>query len=500
MKIIIHRGTHEIGGSCMELASLTGNTRIAVDLGMPLVNSDKTPFEWKTYRHLTVAELTAGKILPNVSGLYNADETPISAIILSHAHLDHYGFLRFASKDIPVFMSTGAKSLAEVSNIFLDTRINFEKVNTFSMWQPFRVGEFTITPYLVDHSAPDAAAFLIEGDGQRIFYSGDFRGHGRKKVLLENIIKTPPQNIDYLVMEGSMLGREEGRFPDEDEVERGIYAILLNKKTPCYIFTSSQNLDRLVSIFRAARQSGRTLVIDLYTAFVLDKLSSISPKVPQFNWQGIRVLYSRYHANKLAGQDKQLLYKYRCSKIELEEILNQPQDKVLLVKDSRYFRILAGKISKATTACAVYSMWSGYLERSDLRQFLHDHNIEMTEVHTSGHAYIGQLKSLAAALQPRFIIPMHTFYPGKYAELFDNVIQLKDGETMDLDTSRKANLNKGRALSRVFIETLSPEKAGLYGPLVELVRKNKDLHLEFQGQLNLDNPNSDTPKDESIII
>jgi len=39
MKLIIHRGTHEIGGSCVEIE--TDKTRILIDFGMPLVGEKK---------------------------------------------------------------------------------------------------------------------------------------------------------------------------------------------------------------------------------------------------------------------------------------------------------------------------------------------------------------------------------------------------------------------------------------------------------------------------
>ena len=42
------------------------------------------------------------------------------------------------------------------------------------------IGPFRITPQLVDHSAFDAYALLVEADGKRVYYSGDFRAHGRK--------------------------------------------------------------------------------------------------------------------------------------------------------------------------------------------------------------------------------------------------------------------------------------------------------------------------------
>jgi len=500
MKLTIHRGTHEIGGSCLELSSNSGRTRLIIDIGLPLVNADGSPFDWDPYRKLTADQLIDEKILPQVKGLYECGKPSVTAVLLSHAHLDHYGLLRFVRSDIPVYMSQGTKSLAEVSNVFLDTSVGLDRVQTFTMWKPFPIGEFTVTPYLVDHSAPDAAAFLIEGDGQRVFYTGDFRGHGRKGVLLDRITRNPPANVDYLVMEGSMLGRDEGLYPDENAVEQAVCNLIQHQEGPSYIFTSSQNLDRLVSIYRATRRSSKTLVIDLYTAFVLDKLSTLSPSIPQFSWEGIRVLFSYYHAGKLAEQDLQLLYKYRKSKIDFEEIRDNPQDKVLLAKDSRYFRTVISKLQQNARATAIFSMWHGYLERSDLGHFLQSNGIEMTEIHTSGHAYVSQLKSLASALKPRFIIPMHTFYPERYPEMFPNVIQLKDGEMIELAITNKPNSVRCRALSRMFMDRLDPEKDGVYGPLVELVRQTKDLHLEFRGQLDLNNPENDLPKDEAFNI
>lgn len=121
--LTIHRGTHEIGGSCIELCSSSGNTRIIFDIGLPLVNKDMTPFDWGIHRKSTLPQLREKGILPSIKGLYENDKPAVTAVVLSHAHLDHYGLLQFVHSDIPIYMSMGTRSLAEVSNAFLNTSV-----------------------------------------------------------------------------------------------------------------------------------------------------------------------------------------------------------------------------------------------------------------------------------------------------------------------------------------------------------------------------------------
>ena len=47
----------------------------------------------------------------------------------------------------------------------------------------------------------------------------------------------------------------------------------------------------------------------------------------------------------------------------------------------------------------IYSIWPGYLERDPkFRRFCDTYQIPMTAIHTSGHAYIDDLKRLGEAL------------------------------------------------------------------------------------------------------
>ena len=430
MKLIIHRGTQEIGGSCVELS--TANSRILVDFGMPLVSKNRERFDPDILKDKSVEELKNLSILPRIDGLYKDEKKSIDAILISHSHMDHYGFLKYVHPDIPIYMSKGAKILVEISNIFISHKTGDLNIRTIDKTKSFAIGEFKIESYLVDHSAFDARAFLIEAEGKRVFYSGDFRGHGRKSILFKRMIENPPKKIDCLLMEGSMLGRGEHLYNNEEEIEERIVEILKESKTVTFLFVSSQNIDRLVSAYRACLKTGHIFVIDLYTAYILDKLRTVSKNIPQFNWRNIRVKFMKSHANTLAERvSDKLLYFYNTKKIDMFEI-NRKKDKILmLARDNSVFPLFVKSIKGIEGSRIIYSMWEGYLT-DKFKQYCVDKEIEIEQVHTSGHAELEDLKKFANALNPKKLIPIHTFERGKYPELFENVQILEDGELLKL--------------------------------------------------------------------
>ena len=139
------------------------------------------------------------------------------------------------------------------------------------------------------------------------------------------------------------------------------------KTGPALVFCSSQNLDRLVSIYRAVKRSGCFLVIDLYTAYVLQALRVLSDRIPQFDWPLVRVKYWKYHADRLvrAGK-KDFLYKVRAAKIETEEIGSRGREVVMLAKSNRLLSVLAERLPTTDTLELIWSMWPGYLTGDDV--------------------------------------------------------------------------------------------------------------------------------------
>jgi len=317
-------------------------------------------------------------------------------------------------------------------NIFIPTKVGKLNTNIISNKKRFKIGDFTVQPFLVDHSAFDALAFLIEVEGKRLFYSGDFRAHGRKAKLFKQIIERPPQNVDCLLMEGSALGREDAQYKTEEEVEKRLEEILRERKNISFLFASSQNIDRIVSAYRACLKTDSIFVIDLYTAYILDKLKKVSERIPQFNWKNIRVKFFNAHAKALerAGHID-LLYAYNKRKIEMPEISRSTNRILMLARNNSVFPLLLNKIKDVAGAKIAYSMWDGYLS-GEFRSFCKDKGLSVEYVHTSGHATKKDLKLFASALNPKVLIPIHTFDAEEYPVLFKNVVVLKDSEVFSI--------------------------------------------------------------------
>jgi ribonuclease J len=204
-----------------------------------------------------------------------------------------------------------------------------------------------------------------------------------------------------------------------------------DKQNIAFVFCSSQNIDRIVSIYRAAKRTQQTLVINLYTAYILNSLKGISNRLPQYWWRDIRVIYFPYHEKALEKNGlKSFLHDCMRAKIEKQDVNLNKKNIVMITRDNYDFTDLLSHIDEFTGAQAIYSMWEGYLEDSDLSDRLKQKGISLEPVHTSGHATERDLQKLVKAFNPKCIMPIHTFNPQAYRSLFPdtNVHKLDDGE------------------------------------------------------------------------
>lgn len=282
----------------------------------------------------------------------------------------------------------------------------------------------------MDHSAFDSYAFLIESGGKKVVYSGDFREHGRKSKAFRWFLKEVPEEIDALLLEGSLMGGRNEIQETEEEIEKRIIAAIKNSKSITLCMSSSQNIDRLVSFFKAALKTGKLFVIDVYTANVLNTLKDLANiPHPSKGFSNLKVVFPKWICDRLVKEDKyELMTRFREYKITKKEISENPSGVVMAVKPSMLFDL--SHIKGIEGGALIYSMWEGYLKDRSMErffEFMKKKEMEIAYIHTSGHARLDTLKKVVDKTRPRMLIPIHTFYPERFNKLLPNVVQATDG-------------------------------------------------------------------------
>lgn len=399
MRCRIHRGCHEIGGNCIEIES--GGKRIVLDLGLPL--SD-----------------TGGTVLPDIDGLSSADES-LLGVFISHPHPDHYGLLEIASMSAPVYMGAVARRIIEVSSFFtpLPTIGDIQPL-TIQDRRQIRLGPFKITPIRVDHSACDSYCFLVEADGTRLLYSGDIRGHGRRSSLFDDLVRNPPADIDVLICEGTQVGRiQDFAYPDENAVVDAMSEVFAETDGMCLVWCSSQNTDRLVSIWEASKRSARKLILDVYTAEIIQ--AAVDPNLPCATDSHVSIYLPISQRQRIKREKAfEITNPYYPFRIYPEDLPKAAPDSAMIFRPSMLPELARARCLEG--AHLISSVWAGYIRRDqDLAQELLDLRIERTHIHTSGHATVTELKTFIDAVAAERVVPIHLEDRQGFGKLSDRV-------------------------------------------------------------------------------
>jgi len=327
-------------------------------------------------------------------------------------------------------MGAATERILKASDLFTPMGMKFGNVLHLEPGRSLSVPPFTITPYLNDHSAYDAYSLLVSADQQRLFYFGDFRGHGRKAGAFERFLKHPPAGVDVLLMEGTTIGRSgsDTAFETEKNLESCFGGHIASTKGMVLVWTSGQNIDRLVTVFKACRRTRRQLVLDMYTAEILR--ATENPKLPQAGWTGIRVFLPDSQKRQIVKKRRyELAERYKSYRIFPEQLAGEAARSVMVFRPSMQRDLEKAKCLQG--ARLIYSLWPGYLQRAGLRSFhewLQKSGIRLVHCHTSGHASPRALQRFAKAIAPKMLIPIHSFEAKRFKEFFDNVERKKDGE------------------------------------------------------------------------
>ena len=411
MRVRIHRGAHEIGGNCVEVEH--DGQRLVLDVGRPLTAAAGEPVP-----------------LPDIAGLAEPDAATLG-VLITHHHADHWGLVDQVHADLPIFLGEATARILEAAS-FYSMGIGVPVAGFLRHREPFELGPFTVTPFLNDHSAFDAYSLLVEADGRRLFYTGDIRGHGRKAGIFEELLRKPPADVDVLLMEGTNIqpGMPDKPTATETDLEQQLIQQFQQTGGMALVVTSAQNIDRLVTIYRATLQADRHLVMDAYTADIARATGNLNIPRPADDWPRVRAYLPRWQTVKIkqagAFDRAEQIKPYRLFP---EDLTENPSRRVLLFSAGDGPRLAeAGALERAT---CVWSLWSGYLDEWSgrrLRAFLDEHDIPLRQIHTSGHASVADLGRLVDALDSPRVVPIHTFGGEAYPAAFGTVDVKADGE------------------------------------------------------------------------
>lgn len=387
MNIHIHRGQNQIGGNIIEVA--TEHTKILLDVGLELDDSDK-------------------QSLPKIQGLF--DYAGYDAIFISHYHGDHIGLAYYAHKDIPIYLGEAGYSIIQAAD-------RYRKIKTFTPKgflrhrQTITIGDISVTPYLCDHSAFDSYMLFCEADGETILYTGDFRSNGRKSF--NALLNALPHNVDRLLCEGTTLSRGNYVAVSEKELEKRAIDLFRSTSGPVFVLQASMNIDRIVTMYRAAKQSNRIFLEELYMAEIA---TAAGKNIPNPDFDDVYAFITSPARYSMLTK-----HKHRAGK---SFIANRPF--VMCVRNSmlRYLKSLSSKMS-FENGLLIYSFWNGYRETENMKSFLSEcekMGLHIVTLHTSGHADVNALRQLIDTVNPKALLPIHTENAEGFREIFPNIV------------------------------------------------------------------------------
>lgn len=456
MKITIHRGINQIGGCITEIS--TKSTKILIDLGhnLPSKKKEEDPKANKEAIELLTEDCRA--------------------IFYTHYHGDHVDLYKHVPEGVDQYIGETAKLVMQLKSERLATLkddkivskenlITLESFKTFQAKQQIKIGDITVTPYFVSHSACDAYMFLIEADGKRVLHTGDFREHGYQgKGLIPTIehyiIEKP---VDVLITEGTMLSRITEKVKHENDLKLEAIA-LMEKYKYVFVLGSSTDMDRLATFHQASKDSHRSFLCDDYQKKMLDIFTKSSGGKSDLYKFDNTYFYKHNHA----GQLKTIKEKGFCMMVR-----------------SAHINTVKGLLATlpAEETCFVYSMWTGYLKQGDNenQEYINMWNLFPEErrvsIHTSGHATPETLAKVCNLINPTTaIIPIHSEHSDAFLDLAITE-ELKNKIVLESTTNND-------------IEIIIHDEKGFYQRKMEYLESLKPLQqkakesLEYQPSLS----------------
>jgi ribonuclease J len=433
-------GIDEIGGNKILIEDK--KTRVFLDFGQSFTLLDGFFVDWLAPRdRFGLRDYFALRLMPKTRGLYNEAavagtnlqycEPEFDAVFISHAHADHTAHLRYLDPRIPLYMGECAKSILHSVQETSPTQKFFNEeakekkdgtqeepndIRAFRTGKEITVGSMKVTPVHVDHSVPGAYGFLVETSEGAIAYTGDFRMHGNKPQLTGDFIREAKAfEPEALIIEGTRVGGDGRRKNHTEEfVRQESGKVIAGAKGPALAMRYPKDIDRFMSFYRIAKQTGRALVISMKTAHLLNSLADDeSLGLPKPEKDKNIEIYAR-EMKTYKKWEKDMLEKCVDSKWAKEN-----QKGIIWELE---FASLAELVDvEPKSGVCIHSMSEPFeedplsqLQDNVLQNWLAEFGMPYHQLHASGHASGEEVFQIIKEIAPKRLFPVHTHGSGDF--------------------------------------------------------------------------------------
>lgn len=203
-------------------------------------------------------------VLPDIAFLAEQRRN-LKAIIITHAHEDHYGALNdlWPGLNVPVYASPFTAGMLEAKRAFEKSRSEIP-ITIFKQGDRINVGPFSVEAVGVNHSIPEPMALVIRTQLGTVVHTGDW------KIDLEPSLGplTDESRFRQIGEEGvlalvcdSTNALREGVSPSERQVSESLAKIIADAEGRVGITTFSSNVGRIRSVAEAAEAAGREVLL-----------------------------------------------------------------------------------------------------------------------------------------------------------------------------------------------------------------------------------------------
>ena len=338
-------------------------------------------------------------ILPDIR-FAEEQKVNIKAIILTHAHEDHFGAVPYLWEKLNVPIYGTPFTIALLKRKLEEAKISDDiPLNVIDYNVDYKFGAFTVEFVALSHSIPDPAAIVLKTDKGQILHTGDWKFD--ETPMVGN--KTDVQKLKRIGDEGviALIGDStnaliDGRTPSESVAREGLTKVIANSQFTVAVTCFASNIARISSIISAANENNRHVCVvgrALHRSIAAARETGYLDNIPDFVSEVDAGLMPRENLVIICtgsqGETRAALAK--ISNGMHENIKLQPEDTVIF--SSRQIPGNENAIAR--------------VQNQFLRQKINIITDEDAMVHVSGHPARDELIDLYNIIRPQIAIPVH---------------------------------------------------------------------------------------------